>query len=1181
MSVSCDVDVVTGVVSQDVRDLDLPSPPELALDRRYMSDNSQCGLLGFGWSHNFTPMISLQAEELVILDPIDGDRHFRLEMCDGTAGPRIFRGIAPELARDLRRPAKMNDFLTVVYSDCLRQVYERTDEDPRRWRLIRRAGPGSHALAYYYAGSALEAVALGRKARIEFAYQSDGLLRAVAVYGPSRSARRLVELQYSYDFNQQLVQFVAAHGAAWHYEYTDRLLVKSIDYLGTARHYAYDAHRECIASWSDGGVFARNIRRDPLRKTVVVTDSFGVGSIYRFNEAGAITAFVDARGQTTEYIVDATGGLLGVIEADGTNSEMYMEDSSARALTVMDSGDVRQIRLDHGGRMVSTTGGAGRTRRHGYDECGRLIQVDFEDQSVARYKYDEKGDLGSVVDQLGWEIRRAASDDGRHVHVFDEHGALSEQDYDALDNLVTDTDPHGRSTTFTYHAPELPSTETDAVGNTTTYTYDPALNVLSITDPLGRTERFEYDAFGELAAETDPMGGRIEYEYTSEGELSRITNQAGDVLTIEYDERGEQVLFRSFDGLTEASEIDALGRPTAVLDSGGHQFRFTYGPTGDVAVRLLPDGSKEEYAMSPEGFVSGISATRPPNIDQPATFVKYEYNGRGNVSRLDLPGWELTYERDAAGNLVGIADSFGDATRFIRGPRHRVQRIVGLNLELGLTYSDAGFVSSILYPNGQTQAFEYDAMGRMTARQMIGPAGRSTERRMVYDRIGQLVGMTDSTWGQFNYRYDRCGRLMAVEASDERFTEHFNYDTRWNLLESATFANAIYGPGNRLNQTDRHEFKYDARGNVRHQRVADQNFEYQWDSENQLIAASADGALVAEYDYDVLNQRTRKRTPEGETAFFYEHWTLRAERLPDGSLRRYLSLPILPVPLAYQHGGRTFFYGFDQIGTPTDLFDENGDLVLSIHSRAYGGGRQEVRTAPTAAIPFGFMGQYFDTETDLFYNYFRYYNPELGRFWSQDPLRLCVGPNFYIYPTNPNNAIDPNGLVGVATFKCPSHWGACQQWYARKKVAKMNRYMRNNTMKRCRTTGCREGYQAADYRSKRCGGGDFDGTTHAIDHLQDVQASGPDRCCNNLYSIDKDFNNELNNAVGDMFTAAGIPKPGPGMAGNALGAVGDHIKTEGCSTKGKCSKRGKRRTAKPAGGARNCPAAMNHPVANC
>ena len=59
-----------------------------------------------------------------------------------------------------------------------------------------------------------------------------------------------------------------------------------------------------------------------------------------------------------------------------------------------------------------------------------------------------------------------------------------------------------------------------------------------------------------------------------------------------------------------------------------------------------------------------------------------------------------------------------------------------------------------------------------------------------------------------------------------------------------------------------------------------------------------------------------------------------------------------------------------------------------------------------------FQGQYFDIETGLHYNRFRYFDPDIGRFISQDPIGLHGGNNLYQYAPNPSGWVDPLGLSG-------------------------------------------------------------------------------------------------------------------------------------------------------------------------
>ncbi|WP_339483833.1 MULTISPECIES: RHS repeat-associated core domain-containing protein, partial [unclassified Pseudomonas] len=57
-----------------------------------------------------------------------------------------------------------------------------------------------------------------------------------------------------------------------------------------------------------------------------------------------------------------------------------------------------------------------------------------------------------------------------------------------------------------------------------------------------------------------------------------------------------------------------------------------------------------------------------------------------------------------------------------------------------------------------------------------------------------------------------------------------------------------------------------------------------------------------------------------------------------------------------------------------------------------------------------FQGQYFDVETGLHYNRYRYYDPQVGRFIGKDPIGFAGGLNVYAYGPNPVEWVDPLGL---------------------------------------------------------------------------------------------------------------------------------------------------------------------------
>jgi RHS repeat-associated protein len=82
-----------------------------------------------------------------------------------------------------------------------------------------------------------------------------------------------------------------------------------------------------------------------------------------------------------------------------------------------------------------------------------------------------------------------------------------------------------------------------------------------------------------------------------------------------------------------------------------------------------------------------------------------------------------------------------------------------------------------------------------------------------------------------------------------------------------------------------------------------------------------------------------------------------------------------------------------------------------ISARAWGSKPVAPPPPPPIEQPFRFQGQQFDEETGLHYNRFRYYDPVVGKFISQDPIRFLGDHNFYTFAPNTTEWIDPLGLV--------------------------------------------------------------------------------------------------------------------------------------------------------------------------
>ena len=97
----------------------------------------------------------------------------------------------------------------------------------------------------------------------------------------------------------------------------------------------------------------------------------------------------------------------------------------------------------------------------------------------------------------------------------------------------------------------------------------------------------------------------------------------------------------------------------------------------------------------------------------------------------------------------------------------------------------------------------------------------------------------------------------------------------------------------------------------------------------------------------------------------------------------------------------------------TALQIPEGTVFKSDDLKTQGRLKKDERVYKNAHQPFRLQNLYYDEETRLYYNFFRYYEPDAGRFVNQDPIGLEGGKNFYQFAFNTQNWSDTLGLSAV------------------------------------------------------------------------------------------------------------------------------------------------------------------------
>ena len=113
-------------------------------------------------------------------------------------------------------------------------------------------------------------------------------------------------------------------------------------------------------------------------------------------------------------------------------------------------------------------------------------------------------------------------------------------------------------------------------------------------------------------------------------------------------------------------------------------------------------------------------------------------------------------------------------------------------------------------------------------------------------------------------------------------------------------------------------------------------------------------------------------------------------------------------PLTKIENNNIYYYHNDHLGTPQIMTDSIGTKVWEIEAKPFGG---PLSVSGSITNNLRFSGQYLDQETNLHYNYYRDYNPTIGRYIEHDPIGIKQGKNhLYAYTNNPVRLIDPLGL---------------------------------------------------------------------------------------------------------------------------------------------------------------------------
>ena len=198
---------------------------------------------------------------------------------------------------------------------------------------------------------------------------------------------------------------------------------------------------------------------------------------------------------------------------------------------------------------------------------------------------------------------------------------------------------------------------------------------------------------------------------------------------------------------------------------------------------------------------------------------------------------------------------------------------------------------------------------------------------------------------------------------------------------------------------------------------------YTWDSQNRLTRIDFPDGGLAEYFYDPFGRRIRKRVVDAAGVETIRKYVYDAEDIVaiyDGSdalLMQFvhgpgIDEPLLVIDYRSNSQGTPYYYHTDHLGSIVAITNSGGQVVQQYRYDTYGNIVSVLD--PNFEQPYAFTGREWDAESGLYFYRARYYDPQVGRFVSSDPIGLAGGVNTYQYVGgNPVNLIDPFGLLSI------------------------------------------------------------------------------------------------------------------------------------------------------------------------
>ncbi|WP_421568826.1 RHS repeat domain-containing protein [Stenotrophomonas sp. PD6] len=522
------------------------------------------------------------------------------------------------------------------------------------------------------------------------------------------------------------------------------------------------------------------------------------------------------------------------------------------------------------------------------------------------------------------------------------------------------------------------------------------------------------------------------YTYNARHLLCRVEEPETGVTLMGYDPAGN--LAWSAAGLPGSA---VCGETGGSAEASARRVARTYDARGRLASLSFPDGKGDQvWTYTADGKPSSITVANPGAA---ATVNTYAYNRRRMLveESLQLPDgriWSAAHSYDAQGNRSSLRypgtglvvdyspNALGQPTRagkFATGvqwhPNGSIKRFDYGNGVVRTIDQNArqlpSRVSDCVGSTGCTGAgtrldltYAYDGTGNPV--EIADLRNGRQDRSMQYDSADRLVHVSSQMFGEAFYEYDPFDnlRLNVVAAGSGARAHHYCYDEHWRLTNvkvggcgGATVVGLTYDVQGNLHQRNGQEYRFDF-GNRLREVVGKETYSYDGHGRRVL---SCDGSGCSNQIYGADGRLLY--VDDARKGVVTEHI-----QLGDGLVAlRETAAVTGTISVRYQHA--------DLLGSPIAETDSAGSLTETLEYEPYG---QQI-SGVLKDRP-GYAGHVLDAATGLSYMQQRYYDPQVGRFLSVDPVTAYSNPtgafNRYWYANNnPYRFKDPDGRKCATT----------------------------------------------------------------------------------------------------------------------------------------------------------------------